>query len=106
MSHGRQHRGKGRKQASAIQAQTAAYLDDLHRDDSAQARNWNNAPGQPYRRPRPPAVPRTPQRDGTRLVPVQGSSVEQVFTGEPGKTFFVQDTSGKITMFKIVRDQQ
>jgi hypothetical protein len=101
MSHGRQKRGRNRKMKSALE-QAGPYLDHLHREDSSQARQWNNAPGQPYRRPRPPAVPRTPQRDGTRYTDSR-SAIERVLTGN-GPVFYITDRDGNVKMLTFERE--
>jgi hypothetical protein len=95
--------GARNQRQQTLDEAAAIYLDHLHREDSGPARNWNNAPVPgTYRRPRPPAVPRTEQRDGTRLEPVSRSSVEDIGPDEffDGR-YFVQDAEGNITFIKV-----
>lgn len=104
MSHGRQPRGRNRKMRSAQDQAARAFLDNLHRDDPAPMRNWNNAPPPGTRpRPRPPAVLRTQQRDGSRLVPASRSQIEKVLS-EDGPLYFITDQDGNVKMLKIERD--
>lgn len=107
----RKRRHPGRvKQRHQGRAQTVAdaqaiYLDHLHREDSGQARNWNNAPPPGRRRQGRPAIPQTAQRGGGRYERAGASDIERAYTGAPGvKLFYVTTTSGKIVMVKIEQD--
>lgn len=95
--------GAKNQRQRTIDEAAAVYLDHLHRDDTAQARNWHAGPVPgTYRRPKPPPIPRTPQRDGTQIVPVSRSSIEDIGPDEFfANRYFVQDADGNITFVKI-----
>jgi hypothetical protein len=111
VSHGNQKRGRRRKAASATRGlnayqQADTFMDRLHRDDSSRARNWANAPAPgSYRRPKPPPVPRTEQRDGSRLVEASRSQIEKVLSAD-GPLYFITDRDGNVKMLKIERSER
>ena len=104
MSHGRQHRGKGSKDRSVAQAQAAAFLDDLHRDDPARARKWHQPAPQQFRLQRLPdeplpAVPRA--RD--KRPKITPDSIQKIQDGDGEWHYYVTDASGTMTEIQITR---